>query len=79
MDAARNLASDPAQVQAKYEKMLEHQREWSSDRAVALAIRRALEQADLSGIYECDDKCGSFWQALPVDPTGRQSGMGKVL
>ena len=71
MNAARNLASDPALVQAKYEKMLEHQQEWSSDRAVALAIRRALEQADLSGVYECDDKCGSFWQALPVDPTGR--------
>ena len=71
MDAASNLASDPALVQAKYEKMLEHQREWSSDRGVALAIRRALEQADPSAIYECDDKCGSFWQALPVDPTGR--------
>ena len=71
MDAARNLASDPALVQAKYEKMLEHQQEWSSDRGVALAIRRALEQADPSAIYECDDKCGSFWQALPVDPTGR--------
>ena len=54
-----------------YERMLEHQREWSADRAAALAIRRALEQADSSTIYECDDKCGSFWQSLPVDPTGR--------
>ena len=25
------------------------------------------------GVYECDDKCGSFWIALPVDPTGRDS------
>ena len=58
-------------MQAMYDKMLEHQREWSSDRGVALAIRRALEQADPSAIYECDDKCGSFWQSLPVDPTGR--------
>ena len=71
MNAARNLASDPAHVQAMYTRMLEHQRDWSSDRGVALAIRRALEQADSSAIYECDDKCGSFWQALPVDPTGR--------
>ena len=70
MDAARNLASDPAYVQVMYEEMLEHQREWSADRAAALAIRRSLEQADISGIYQCDDKCGSFWQALPVDPTG---------
>ena len=23
--------------------------------------------------YECDDKCGSFWQKLPVDVTGRHS------
>ena len=57
--------------QAMYERMLEHQREWSADRGVALAIRRALEQADSSAIYECDDKCGSFWQSLPVEHTGR--------
>ena len=71
MDAARNLAADPALVQAKYQRMLEHQKEWSSDRGAALAIRRALEQADSSAIYECDDKCGSFWCKLPVDPSGR--------
>ena len=71
MEACKNLAADPAWVRATYERMLEHQREWSSDRAAALAIRRSLEQADLSAIYECDDKCGSFWQSLPVDPTGR--------
>ena len=71
MDAARNLACDPAHVQAMYERMLEHQQEWSADRGAALAIRRALEQADSSAIYECDDKCGSWWQSLPVDPTGR--------
>ena len=52
MDAARNLAADPALVQAKYEKMLEHQLKWSSDRATALAIRRAVEQADWSAVYE---------------------------
>ena len=55
MDAARNLACDPAHVQAMYERMLEHQQEWSADRGAALAIRRALEQADSSAIYECDD------------------------
>ena len=71
MDAARNLASDPARVQAMYDQMLEHQQEWTADRACALAIRRSLEQADPSAVYECDDKCGSFFQALPADPTGR--------
>ena len=71
MDAARNLAAHPALVEAKYQRMLEHQKDWSSDRAAALAIRRSLEQADPTAIYECDDKCGSWWQSLPVDPTGR--------
>jgi hypothetical protein len=71
MDAACNVAGDRAHVKAMYERMLEHQREWSADRAAALAIRRALEQSDPSAIYECDDKCGSWWQSLPVDPTGR--------
>ena len=71
MDAARNLAGDSARLKAMYERMLEHQREWSADRGAALAIRRSLEQADSWAIYECDDKCGSYWQSLPVDPTGR--------
>ena len=24
-------------------------------------------------IYQCDDKCGSFWQKLPVDPSSRDT------
>ena len=49
MDAARNLASDKKHVQALYERMLEHQKEWSSDRAAALAIRRSLWHLDSDG------------------------------
>ena len=35
-----------------------------------MAVLRLLHWA--AGVYECDDKCGSYWQALPVDPTGRE-------
>ena len=26
---------------------------------------------DAEALYECDDRCGSFWQKLPVDISGR--------
>ena len=52
--------------------MLKHQTEWSSDRNEALLIRRSVYHNDESDrCYECDDKCGSFWQQLPVNATGR--------
>ena len=49
MDAAQNMASDRKHVQAMYDRMLEHQKEWTSDRAAALAIRRSLYQPDAPG------------------------------
>ena len=72
MDACQNLSSDKEWVQSLFQDMLDHQKEWSADRATALAIRRSLFHPDATGIYECDDKCGSWWQVLPVDPTGRE-------
>ena len=72
MDACQNLSSDKEWVKFLYEDMLEHQKEWSADRATALAIRRSLFTTLARAIYECDDKCGSWWQAMPVDPTGRE-------
>ena len=71
MEAARDLSSDKTIVEQFYNKMLEHQQGWTADRAAALAIRRSLFMRGADAIYECDDKCGSFWQALPADPTGR--------
>ena len=61
MDACQNLSSDKEVVERLYAELLEHQKEWSSDRATALAIRRSVFSPESSGIYECDDKCGSFW------------------
>lgn len=71
MSAASRASSSPEYVQQCYEAMLEHVQEWSSDRATALAIRRSCYLPDSRALYQCDDKCGSFWQALPVDPSGR--------
>lgn len=61
--------------------MLAHQQAWTADRAAALAIRRSLYTLRTAwAVYECDDKCGSYWQAMPADPTGRQAkGPAKEL
>ena len=73
MLAARNIATNPAAVKEAYAAMLEHQGGWTADRAAALALRRSVFLPERGGVYECDDKCGSYWLALPVDPTGRDS------
>ena len=36
-------------------------------------MRYASYLSDSPDLYQCDDKCGSFWQCLPVDITGRLS------
>lgn len=56
-----------------YQKVLDHQKEWSDDRQVALRLKYGTFHQSSDAIYECDDGCGSFWQGLPVDPTGRDS------
>ena len=77
MDAARNLASDPALVQAKYEKMLEHQREWSSDRATAVLRFGAPRSKPISRPYmSATTSVARFGKHSPLTPL---AGMGKVL
>ena len=72
VDACQDLSSDKEWVQHLFDEIVKHQNEWSGDRAAALALRRAAFGPHASAIYECDDKCGSWWQAMPVDPTGRE-------
>jgi len=71
--AASARGADPAVVQQKYQKVLDHQKEWSDDRQVALRLKYGNFHQSSDACYECDDGCGSFWQGLPVDPTGRDS------
>ena len=71
--ATQQSNANPEVIAKFYEAMIEHQQEWAADRAAALVIRRSVFGTDSDGCYECDDKCGSFWQQLPVDTTGRLS------
>ena len=48
-------------------------KEWTSDRKVALSMKYESFGLDSEFCYECDDKCGSFWQQLPVDSSGRDN------
>ena len=48
-------------------------KEWSDDRHVARRLKYGTYHSRANAIYECDDGCGSFWQGLPVDETGRDS------
>ena len=72
MDASQNShKTAPEIVQRSYDAMLKHQLEWSNDRKRALFLRGLSYSKHASSVYECDDKCGSFWQSLPVDDSGR--------
>lgn len=69
---AKKPTSDEATVAAKYQELLQHSRSWQADRECALKLRH-WATADSDTIYQCDDKCGSFWQRLPVSETGRDA------
>lgn len=73
MSAVKQRAPNKELVERLYNAMLEHQEEWSKDRHEAIAMRYASYLSDSPDLYQCDDKCGSFWQCLPVDITGRLS------
>jgi ribosomal protein S18 acetylase RimI-like enzyme len=53
--------------------MLDHNKEWHEDRECALKLKYGAYRTDAEGCYECDDKCGSQWVELPVDPQGRKN------
>ena len=71
--AAKERGANPNVVAEKYNAVLQHQKEWGDDRKAALRLKYGTFHAQADACYECDDGCGSFWQGLPVDPTGRDS------
>ena len=73
LKAARNSRSEPAVVTKLYQRVVDHTNEWQADRALAQKLRYACYLSDADAIYEGDDKCGSFWQCIPVDINGRVS------
>ena len=70
---ATNPNADKMAVDRAYQEVLQHNIEWGDDRAIALKFKFASSTAQSTTLYEGDDKCGSHWQGLPVDPTGRES------
>ena len=69
-DAANPLA-DPQEVEQKLSKLLAHQKQFMADRTLARRLRCASYDPQSSTLYECDDKCGSFWCKCPVASGGR--------
>ena len=73
---ATNPNADKAAVDEAYHGVLLHNTQWGDDRATALKLKFESSTAQSTTVYEGDDKCGSHWQSLPVDPTGRDSKQG---
>lgn len=69
--SARGASKD--EIDRAYKDLLDHHSEWAGDRNCALQARRDSFLSDSDTCYQCDDKCGSFWCELPVDPTGRHA------
>ena len=47
--------------------MVAHQKKFTLDRTCARSLRYASYDSLCSAdVYECDDKCGSFWCKIPV-------------
>ena len=73
---ATNPNADKAAVDEAYSDLLLHNTQWGDDRATALKLKFESSTTRSTTVYEGDDKCGSYWQSLPVDPTGRESKQG---
>ena len=68
--APAGVTSVDAYTQGLYNDLLEHNREWQTDRSVALSLRRDQYNPDTAtALYENDDKCGSHWCNMPVIAT----------
>ena len=70
---ASNPLADPQEVEEKLQNMLAHQKQFMADRTTARRLRYASNDAASRTVYECDDKCGSFWCKLPVASGGRSN------
>ena len=73
----KKLACNPraptTQISAAYQKMAAHANQWQQDRETAIDLRRRYSNITSTWRYSVDDKCGSFWQAMPVSITGRDT------
>ena len=68
---ASNPASTPEQIATVHRDIVAHSEMWQGDREKGLELRQAASLATSVWRYSVDDKCGSFWQQLPVSWEGR--------
>ena len=74
-----NPLADPDDVAKALAKMLDHQAKFTADRTCARSMRYATYDALMcSDLYECDDKCGSFWCKCPVVPRQNKGNTKQV-
>ena len=73
---ARDSQATPAAVDAAYDAFYKHHEEWRAEREEALTLKFESSSCRGGSVYQGDDKCGSHWLQLPVDPTGRDSKSG---
>lgn len=72
VEAASKLTADQAIVDDLLQRMMAHAQDWQGDREAAMRLRHT-STFDSNSIYECDDKCGSYWQKLPIGVSGRDT------
>ena len=75
---AKLIGADRELLQEKYQALLDHAKDWQEDRALALDLRQLSENSRATSRYHVDDKCGSFWEKLPVNESGRETKEDKT-
>ena len=70
---ASSSKASAAQVEKAYADLVAHAAQWQQDRETAIDLRHRYSCLSSNWRYFVDDKCGSFWQQLPVSSTGRDT------
>ena len=70
---ASSSKSSADQVATAYNALTAHAALWQQDRETAIDLRHRYSVHSSLARYFVDDKCGSFWQQLPVSLTGRDT------
>ena len=70
---AANPKASEIQVAAAWQRMTNHANQWQRDRETAIDLRHRYSINTSRWRYSVDDKCRSFWHAMPVSFSGRDT------